>query len=173
MAKAKGKNVRTIKHGLFSYFVPTEIVDSNGEEKTVLVETIAFHRQQVVIPRDADIKRGESLGCFFSDQEISQLNLGDNEGPAQSSPNTTQTNDVLFNVSTASAEEIAGLIRAEALDTSETVALAQGEKKNAAKVLQGEKLAQPNGQPRVTVARQLETIGELTPTSDSGDQGKG
>lgn len=174
MAKAKGKNVRTIKHGLFSYFVPTEIVDSNGEEKTVLVETIAFHRQSVNIPRDADVKRGESLGCFFSAKELEALGLNTEEesGPSQSASPHPPTPDALFNISTASPEEIAGLIRGETLDTSETVALAEDNQEHASKVLEGEKLAH-NGQPRVTVVRQLETLGKLNPTPDSGDLGKG
>lgn len=61
-----------IKHGLFYYHEPVMRI-VGGEEKSVLVERLAFHGEEVTLTRDADIERGNEVGAFFTDEELKQM----------------------------------------------------------------------------------------------------
>jgi hypothetical protein len=57
-----------IRHGLFRYYVP-EVQIVEGQDKEVLVERMAFHNEEVELPRIADFERGERLGAFWSREQ--------------------------------------------------------------------------------------------------------
>jgi hypothetical protein len=83
MAKPKNENTPakgaveprevTIKHGVFWYHEP-EMTVSNGEEKEILVERLAFRGQTISLTRAKDIERGDKHGAFFTDEELRERN---------------------------------------------------------------------------------------------------
>lgn len=80
--------LRTIKHGLFTYWEEVEGILVGGEEGTQLVERMAFAGQEVEITREKDLKRGEELGAFFTEGELrsrGESNLRNEEGESETS----------------------------------------------------------------------------------------
>jgi hypothetical protein len=67
---------RTIRHGMFRYYELIDNVDAAGNEVQTLVERFAMHNETVDIPREADVKKGEAAGAFYSDDELQKLKLG-------------------------------------------------------------------------------------------------
>lgn len=70
---------KTIKHLLFSYFEEQDspfVVDQK-----VLVERNARLGQKVDIPREQDVRRGEELDAFYTDDELQQIEEGTYRGP--------------------------------------------------------------------------------------------
>lgn len=67
---------RTIRHGMFRYYETIDNVDASGAAVKTLIERFAMHNETVDIPRDVDVKKGDDIGAFYSDDELKKLRLG-------------------------------------------------------------------------------------------------
>ena len=152
MAKKK------IKFRLFHYYTEKAVA---GQPAPVLIEQNAFFGEEVEIPREEDLQRGEELGAFFTDKEMKQLKEGTFEGPelerlhepilnppfteaeaeARGIPSAAKPSAGArssIDARSASSDELAEYIAENKLNAQETIALAQDDPELAEKLLDAE-----------------------------------
>jgi hypothetical protein len=160
---ATENNWRRVRHGLFTYWVPTKVMTSGGEEQERFTEQMAFRGQVVNVERPDDLARGEQFGAF----EAERFNDDGSpiEAPASATaPDGTSSDD--------EAVELAELDHEDLVDWLQGTGMFDGEKKpNANEVVQAghgnPELAQrllaaeneaSGGQPRETVIKGLSNV---------------
>lgn len=173
---------KLIKFRLFHYYEDSpNAFDHQGNP--VLVERMASFGQVVDIPREEDIKRGENLGAFFTDEELQAFKDGELRGPTYESLRSNAVaqltlgdgagvsgSDEVNEGQLPSAEEVAGMDSEEvaeiiqgsrtdgkALTVDQTVKLAGKDPDAAEVVLDAEGIAS-EGDPRAGVEKALEKI---------------
>lgn len=67
---------KTIKHKVFTYSVETKGMKADGSLGDILVERQARRGDTVDIPLEHEVARGESLGAFYTDQELEAIRSG-------------------------------------------------------------------------------------------------
>lgn len=150
---------RTIKHKAFRHSVETESL--TDPEATVLRTRIA-RRGDVVDLRDADVRRGEAHGAFFTEEELAaQAAPAEQEGadppvdPAGSGgpPEPPEA----FDASNKSVEDLIEWLEEKKPNAPQTLAAAGDDPDTAATLLEAEQSV-TGRQPRSTVEDGLERI---------------
>ena len=177
---------RMIKFRAFHFYVEVPALGLPGEN--TLVERTAFLGQEVDIPREEDIDRGEGLGAFYTSAEVKKIKDGTYDGPdrdmlamppmgepmaipplnpaeaaASASPlgagePTATPERPELDIAEASSEMIGAYIKEYKLTGPETVALAGDNPELAEKILEAEGIATDNS-PRKNVTEPLEELG--------------
>jgi hypothetical protein len=93
---------RTVKHKVVSYFTTTEGLKADGTWGQVPVEQQA-RRGETITLAEPEAKRLDSLGAFFSDDELKAL-AAQNEAPADTAPPGPPVGDVI-DLASLSTEE--------------------------------------------------------------------
>lgn len=145
-------DTRVVKHLLFPYFVEEDSDTTPGAR--VFAEHLA-HRGDTVKTsemRELDLKKGERLGSFFNDEELSALEKAGGVGQANLEAISSE-----FSASEAGPHEISEYIVENQLNVDETVALSGGDAETAQRVMEAESIAS-GGDSRKGVIAGLEAV---------------
>jgi hypothetical protein len=150
---------KRIRHAQFQFYLEQSYTDpQSGEDKVRLIPRIVRRGTVVDIPREEDVKRGESMGAFDEEQPPSDEELasrsswsesepdGDDEGPADLSDEDFRSHDKLVT-----------WIRDERPKAAEVVAAAGDDPDKAEALMEAENEAS-GGDPRKTVVERLQKI---------------
>lgn len=94
---------RKIRHGLYTYHEPVDIITPEGKEESRLIERMVFAGSVVDVPRPYDLARGEQYGAFTEDRYTDDGQLLGEDGAPVSVANAAL--DPALNPSLADEEE--------------------------------------------------------------------
>lgn len=154
---------KVIKHGLFTYYVEKEGILADGTRGDRLVEKIAYHGQEVDIPREVDIQRGEENGAFFNDAELKVMRRKRRRAESRAEVEAAKTVDETDFEELDDEELVEWLMSAGQFDGEKkpnadtVVKVAEGDPELAERLIKAEETAS-GGSPRSTVIDGLTAI---------------
>lgn len=148
---------KVIKHSMFSYSIPK--LDEDGEpiirttkhgaERPAVRRAHASRFDEVDIPLDEDVERGEAMGAFFTDEEVAAMK---GESPAAGADGLNFDDQ----------DALVRWIKEEKPNASAVVSAADDDPDKAMALLDAEEEA-TGGQPRKTVADGLQKVIDKPP----------
>jgi len=144
--------VKVIKHSMFSYAIPKTDEDGepiirqtkHGVDRPAVRRAHASRFDEVDIPLDEDVERGEAMGAFFTDEEVAAMK---GESPAAAA------NGLNFD----DPDALVRWIKEDKPNAGEVVNAADDDPDKAMALLDAEEEA-TGGQPRKTVSDGLQKI---------------